>query len=278
MKKRSRRFQPGKRVFLFSLLLALILILIISTIGRQEFSAPHKFTMEIIGTAQYGITKASNSFRHIWDRYINLVNTHDENKKLRETLRQYQAINAQYREAAAVNIHLSKLLGLKEALPVPTLTAQVIGKDPSQWFKTIIINRGSSDGVRKNMPVVTAEGVVGQVMNTSPHYAKVLLAKDPNSAIDGLIQKNRTQGIIKGRGNAGYEMYYVLKSASVQRGDIVVTSGLGGVFPKGLPIGTITDVAKARRGMFQNITILPSVDFLRLEELIIIMGKSSLAE
>lgn len=278
MRTRGKRARQIKVFIVFGLLLTLTLMLIVSTVGRQEFSAPHKFALEIVGTAQSGIASVSGYFKGIWRNYTDLINVREENKKLREEIQKHKAINTKYREAVAVNIRLEKLLELKESLPPPTITAQIIGKDPSQWFKTIIINRGSSDGVQKSMPVVTVEGVVGQVMNTSPHYAKVLLANDPNSAIDVIIQKNRVQGIIKGKGSNGYELHYVLKNAEVEKNDRVVTSGLGGVFPKGLPVGTISSVLKTRRGMFQQIEIKPAVDFSQLEYLTIIMKKSSLAE
>jgi len=124
---------------------------------------------------------------------------------------------------------------------------------------------------------VTSEGVVGQVTNTSPHFAKILLATDPNSALDGLVQGTRVQGIIKG-GGAGFHMEYVLKNNEVARGDRIVTSGIGGVFPKGVPIGTVAKVEKAGRGMFQEILIEPAADFSQLEYLIIVMKKDPLAK
>ena len=113
-----------------------------------------------------------------------------------EELDKFKETNIKYREAVATNVRLSKLLQVKDSLPPPTLTAQIVGRDPSLWFRTIIIDRGSSEGVEKGMPVVTVEGVVGQILDTSPNYSKVLLANDPNSAIDVLVQKNRVQALI----------------------------------------------------------------------------------
>ena len=173
---------------------------------------------------------------------------------------------------------MSKLLQIKDSLPPPTLTAQIVGRDPSLWFRTIIIDRGSSEGVEKGMPVVTVEGVVGQILDTSPNYSKVLLANDPNSAIDVLVQKNRVQSILKGNGSTGFNLLYVLKNADVEKGDAIVTSGLGDIFPKGLPVGKVSEVTKSKRGMFQKIDVKPSVDFSQLEYLIIIMHENSLAD
>ncbi len=277
MRKRTKRARQIKALLLFGVVLVLVLMLIVATVGRQEFNAPHKFALEIIGSAQTGVTRVTGFFSSIWDDYLALVDVHKENVRLREEVKKFKATNNEYREAVANNVRLSKLLGLKETLPPPTLTARIVGKDPSLWFRTVIIDRGSSDGVKQGMPVVTVEGIVGQIMSTSPHYAKVLLASDPNSAIDVLIQNSRIQGIIKGDGD-DYQLNYVLKNCEVKEGDAIVTSGLGGVFTKGLPVGTVTKVTKSRRGMFQEITIRPAVDFTQLEHLIIIMKENSLTE
>lgn len=246
--------------------------------GRKEFTALHKFGLEVIGPFQTAVSKFSGYAGSIKKNYLDLIGVRQENEQLRQELLQYKAANIEYREALATNVRLKKLLELKESLPPPTLTAEIIGKDPSLWFRTLTINRGSSDGVQKGMPVVTVEGVVGQVLTSSPSYSKVLLATDPNSAIDVITQKTRVQGIVKGLGREAFGLNYVLKSAVVEKGDFVLTSGLGGIFPKGLVVGTISEITKSRRGMFQKIEIAPAVDFSQLEHLIIIMKKDSLTE
>jgi len=277
MRKRAKRTRQIKALLLFGVILVLVLMLIVATVGRQEFNAPHKLALEVIGKAQSGVTVVTDFFTSFWDDYIALLDVRKENLRLRQEVKKFRATNNEYREAVATNVRLSKLLGLKETLPPPTLTTRIVGKDPSLWFRTVIIDRGSSDGVKQGMPVVTVEGIVGQIMSSSPHYAKVLLASDPNSAIDVLIQNTRVQGIIKGDGT-DFQLNYVLKNCAVTEGDAIVTSGLGGVFPKGLPVGNVTRVTKSRRGMFQEISIQPAVDFTQIEHLIIIMKENSLAE
>jgi len=278
MRKRERRSKQVRFVLLFSCLLAAILILIISMAGRREFTTLHKFGLEVIGPVQAVISKTFIYAGDIKGKYIDLLHVREENEQLRQELLQYKTENIKYREALATNVRLQKLLELKESLPPPTLTAEIVGKDPSLWFRTLTINRGASDGVQKGMPVVTVEGVVGQVLTSSPNYSKVLLATDPNSAVDVLTQNTRVQGIVKGTGRDTLSLDYVLQSAVVDKGDNVLTSGLGGVFPKGLLVGTISSVTKSRRGMFQKIQIKPAVDFSQLEYLIIIMKKNSLTE
>ncbi|MCK5227353.1 MAG: rod shape-determining protein MreC [Desulfobulbaceae bacterium] len=277
MKKKEARSRQIKMLLLSVIFFVFALLFIFSTVGRQGFNSPHKFALELYGTAQYGATKCIDYWRGLWNNYIALGDVRLENENLHKQLLKMKAINAEHREAAATNIRLNKLLGLKESLPPPTITAEIIGKDPSVWFKTIIVNKGSSNGVKKGMPAVTVEGVVGQVMDTSPHYAKILLAIDPNSAIDVLVQKTRVQGIIKGDGEI-FKLHYVLKNNNIHPGDTIITSGFGSIFPKGLPLGTVSKAVKSRRGMFQEIEIKPTVDFSQLEYLIIIMKETSLAE
>jgi rod shape-determining protein MreC len=277
MRKRNKRAQSGKKFILLALVTIIFAALMASSISRREFSGPHKLVLEILGTAQAGVAVVINSVGNLWYGYVDLWKVREENETLRNEIKKYQLEENNYREALATNVRLEKLLELKESLAPPTLTALIQGRDPSLWFKTLTVNRGSSDGVAKGMPVVADEGVVGHVLDSASHYAKVLQANDPNSAIEALIQESRVQGIIKGTGS-GYRLHYVLKNNEVKVGDLVVTSGLGGVFPKGLPVGTVSSVINNRRGMFLDIEVTPAVSFDRLEDVIIIMKSNQLAE
>ena len=276
--KERRRSRKIKFFLLLGLLLTFVLILIISVVGRREFSGSHKFALEVIGSGQTGISALSGFMKTVALNYVALINVREENTRLREELQNYKAHNVKFREAAATNIRLAKLLELKEALPPPTLAAEIVGRDPSPWFKTLIINKGSTDGIEKGMPVLTVEGVVGQIVETTPHFSKIILATDPNSAIDAMVQTTRAQGMIRGTGSKEYTLEYVLRNDAVTTGDHVITSGLGGVFPKGIPVGTVSNVITSERGMFHTIEVTPSVDFSKLEYIVIILKSNSLAE
>lgn len=278
MRQRSKRRKQVRSFLIFGIILTLTLILIVSTVGRQDFNTPHKIILEAAGAVQAGVARIISGGEGIWSDYIALIGVKKDNTALHEEILELKALNNELLEAAATNVRLTKLLEMKQSIEPPTITAEVIGKDPSQWFKTIIINRGSRDGVQKGMPVITVEGVVGQVKNSSPHFSKVLLANDPNSAIDVLIQNNRVQGIIKGNGKDAFSLHYVLKNYDIKQGDRVITSGVGGVFPKGLPAGIVVSAIKGRRGMFQHIEVEPNVDFSKLEHLIVILKENPFAE
>jgi rod shape-determining protein MreC len=211
--------------------------------------------------------------------YLVLWTIRDDNKYLRSVIADYQQQLDQYREAYARNRYLENELKFKKEENFPSLTARVVGKDPSFWFQTLIVDRGKNDGVIEGMVARTSLGVVGQVIQVSDNYAKILVANAPSSAIDAMIQKNRVRGILKGAADKGYVLYYVLKNIDVVVGDRIVTAGIGGVFQSGIPLGTVSAVRSKRRGMFQEIEVAPIVDFGQLEMVFIDLSeKQKIAE
>ncbi|MCG6928951.1 MAG: rod shape-determining protein MreC [Desulfofustis sp.] len=240
------------------------LLLVVSTFGGR-FGLSHQLTLELLGPLQSVSAKAVAAARTFWADYIDLLGVREENQRLKSVLESYEQDLATYREAYATYLRLQQELDFRKGTDFPPLTARVIGKDPSFWFHTIVVDRGENDGVVEGMTALNSKGVVGQVIHVSNNYSKVLLAIAPSSAIDVFVQKNRVRGILKGAGENGYKLHYVLKSADVARGDQIVTAGIGGVFASGIPVGTVTEVHRKQRGMFLDIDVEPSVDFQRLE-------------
>jgi rod shape-determining protein MreC len=262
------------------IVLITVSILALSLSSRRPSPAygPGRLAIALVAPFQKLFSSATNVFRGIWENYFNLITVAEENQKLLEQLQAAKALNHQYREAIQANQRLRKLLDLKENIQRPIIAAQVIGKDPSPWFQSIMVDKGSSDGVVKGRPVVNASGVVGLVVDATDHYAKVMLITDPNSAVDAVVQNNRARGIIKG-GTSGYCVFdYVLRKHTVGVGDTVVTSGMDGVFPKGLPVGQVSEIFKQDAGIFQDVTLEPFVDFERLEEVVIIPANQTADE
>lgn len=151
------------------------------------------------------------------------------------------------------------------------MAAQVIARDPTPWFRTVTINKGKADGLRKGMPVVIPEGVVGQVVATTGGYARVLLIIDPNNAVDALVQRSRARGVVSGGPGGACQFKYVLRKEDVRLGDTLVTSGLDRVFPKGFRVGMVSGLFRRHAGIFQEVTISPAVDFDKLEEVLVIL-------
>jgi rod shape-determining protein MreC len=261
-KKTSFRFT--RLCLLFSLFFALFLLLLGSTTGGR-FGISHQLTLEALGPIQTIFSKISLSTISVKNQYISLWNLQEENDQLRKELATYHAQLDEYRSAYSRNRFLETELAFKKRESFPSLMARVVGKDPSFWFQTLIVDRGGNDGVVTGMVARNSRGVVGQVIQVSDNYSKILLANAPSSAIDAIVQKSRVRGILKGAGEKGYILQYVLKNGVVEEGDTVVTAGIGGVFPPGITLGTVSKVYSKRRGMFLEIEVKPAVDFSSLE-------------
>lgn len=211
---------------------------------------------------------------NLWTSYVALQGVEEENKRLRKELEYLQGQNSQLREAAASTERLTALLEFKaQALPT-MVAAQVIGRDTGNWYRTIILNKGESDGLQPDMGVITAAGVVGRIVKTTSATSVVLLATDPNNAIAGLIQRTRDEGIVEGTTQGLAHLKYIPLLSSVRTGDRVVTSGLVGGFPRGLAIGTITSIDKEEGALFQSAELTPEVDANRVEEVLVIQSPS----
>ncbi len=268
--QKPERLSRGLRyVALLALGLTVLFIVAMNLLG-DRFGFLHQLALEVNGPLQRVTSLSFKSLGHGWNDYIALRGMREENKRLWEELRECRAIAARHREAIATNTSLRRLLSFKEAGGHEAVTASIIGRDPSFWFRTVMIDRGSGDGLVKGMPAVVAEGVVGQVFAVAPNYTKVLLTTAPSSAIDVLLQKSRARGILKGNGSAMYQLDYILKNVTVEVGDQVVSAGIGGLFPTGLPVGTVSEIIQQPRGMFHEIVVQPSVDFQTLENVLII--------
>ena len=247
-------------------------VLSLSLSSRQPYPAygPGRVAMAMVAPFQKAIVGTTRFFRDIWEHYFFLITVQEENNRLHEELSQLRAMQHKYAEASQMNDRMKELLGLSKQIKQPAIAAQVVGKDPSPWFQTVMVDKGTSQGVNKGDPVINAQGVVGIVVDVAARCAKVMLVTDPNSAVDAVVQHSRARGIVKG-GVAGHCVFdFVQRKHLVTVGDLVVSSGMDQVFPKGLPVGRVATVVKQEAGIFQDVTVTPVVDFERLEEILII--------
>jgi rod shape-determining protein MreC len=182
-------------------------------------------------------------------------------------------------ETGRENLRLRQLLNLKEHAAFRTVTARVIGRDTSNWWRSLQIDRGSNDGLADNMAVLNADGLIGKTISVTRGQARVLLLVDPNCKVAAFLQDTREPGVVSAGDTAfalapRLRMTYVNRDAKITAGESVITSGLGGVFPKGILIGTTTHTRMNRQtGMYQDVDITPAADFRRLEEVIVIAGQ-----
>ncbi len=264
-KKKRQKKTTISGTLMLVLLICCFFLLFSSFGGKYGFF--HQVSLESLGPVQTLVHSVTTSVRSVWDNYIELWGLREENRILQEKISEYEKEKREYQKIFEENLLLRGKLQLLEDEDFPSVTATVVGRDPSFWFKTIVVDKGKNDGVLKGMVARTEKGVVGQVIQVSPHYAKILLANAPSSAIDAMVEKSRVRGILKGSRKDDYTLTlnYVLKNAKVKPGDKIVTAGIGGIFPSGILLGTVASIHSKNRGMFQELVVTPSVDFQRLE-------------
>ena len=187
-----------------------------------------------------------------------------ENARLRRQVRELAADNAKLRELAEENVVLRKQLGLRRLVQMPSVAAEVISRNESAWFDTATINRGRRAGIDKGDAVVNHLGLVGQVIEADAFTAQVAAISDSNSSIGGMVQRSRSTGIVQGQGADSVALTYLPKDADVKKSDIVVTSGMGGVVPRGFVIGRVVKVMRSATAGTTSALVKPSV---RLDQL-----------
>jgi rod shape-determining protein MreC len=210
-----------------------------------------------------------------WSGYVNLIQTAHDNDALRHKLGELESRVALLNEAERENLRLRELLNFSVENNARGITASVIGGDPSGWIKGIVINKGSKHGVAPGMAVIHSQGVVGQVISVTSASAKVLLVSDHASGVDVLMQTSRARGVVEGAGERVCELKFVTKDVQVRVGEQVITSGMDGVYPKGIPVGHVAQVGNSGAGLFQPIEIKPAVDLSRLEEVLLVPSHAS---
>jgi rod shape-determining protein MreC len=201
---------------------------------------------------------------------VSLVGVETENRELKERLRRLEGEHLRDTEIEFENRRLARLLDFKWEMPSQVVTARVIGKDASGIFESFTLDRGETDGIKPGMAVVCAEGVVGRIAQSTPHAARVLLISDHNSGVDAIVQRTRARGIVEGAVNRTCSMKYIKRGEEIDVNDVVVTSGLDGIFPKGVLIGRVSGVTRKDFGLFQVAEVAPAVDFSRLEEVLVL--------
>ena len=256
--------------FTVILLFSGLLLITLRVKERQGIAFLDALLLEVCSPLQEASTSVSRAIQGTFQRYFYLVRVEKDNESLKKRVSELQQQIHQMQEMAIANERLRKLLEFREQLPATTISAEVIGRDPSSWFKSITINKGERDNVQKGCAVISPDGVIGQVLRTSPHFSVVLLVTDYNSAIDGIVQRTRAKTIVEGQEENRCQLKYLLRTEDVTVGDVVVTSGLSGKFPKGLVIGEIRNVEKQSYGIFQSAELIPSANLNKLEEVFVI--------
>lgn len=241
-----------------------------------ELSPIDRGILAVVSPIQVALSVVTRGIAGAAGRYVDLVHVRGENEVLRRDNGRLSAELIEARRAVADSARLQKLLGLRDALPSETLAARVIAIDASPYFRVarVQLDRGEGD-VKRGMPVISSDGVVGRINRVSGTSSDVQLAVDPRFALDVFLPRTGGRGILRGKpGENGYRcaIEYLVKGEEANPGDVVVTSGLGGNFPRDIPVGKVTKVTRTAAGLYQEIEVTPVVDFGRLSEVLVVVA------
>lgn len=257
----------------------LVLSLTIYGISRKNFkedTVPYfqVVMVEAIGPIQSGTVSIKQTFTGFIDNYIAIVNTNRDNTNLKKKISELENTIFGLQELKLENQRLKDLLSYGQEIERNRVLAQVVGYDTSTEFSMIRINKGEKDGVTLKSAVVTNQGLVGYVYRISKNYSDVITILDQNNRVDAIVERTRTHGITQGFSNFSCTMKYVNRNEAVAKGDLVVSAGLGEIYPKGIKVGNIVKVEKETHGITQHIEVEPSVNFNKLEEVIVLLKQN----
>ena len=263
------------------LFLAVVLghVILISAQVNSRSGVPvlESVTFGLFSEVQRGSSAGVSGVRTVWNRYGGLRNVEMENVELKQRLEAVQVELQQQRALADRARGLARLLDLRDRSNLRTLAADIIASGASPDFRTLTIDKGTNEEVRQDMAVISADGVVGRVVVPSARAAKVQLLIDRNAAAGALVERSRAQGVVKGGGSDRLELEFVSEAADVAAGDLVVTSGIEGIYPKGFTIGRV-DVIEKSGPAYKRITVKPAVNFSSLEEVLVVLTPTPVRE
>ena len=251
-------------------------IVLISTQVNSPTGVPvlERFTFGVLSEMQRGISSAVSGVDRVWRGYVVLRRTREENDDLKRRLAAAEIQVQEQRAMADRARSLADLLELRTQMTLTTTAAEIIGGASLVGFRTVTIDKGTRDGLRADMAVVAPAGIVGRVVTPVGRSAKVQLLIDRNAAAGALVERTRAQGVVIGDGESRLLMEYVSEVAEVVVGDVIVSAGIDGIYPKGFVIGTVESVEKSGPA-YKRITIRPAVDFSALEDVLVVLAPAS---
>ncbi|MDP6560814.1 MAG: rod shape-determining protein MreC [Candidatus Binatia bacterium] len=269
-------FFRQNQVILSSFLCLLLSLYILSaaSMGRLQTDPIGPLLMEMMRPLQRGLHAVFVSLRKVSLGYRTVKGLWLANQEFKRRIQEMEAERDLLLEAEATSRRLEKILDLKNRVARSSIAATVIGNSASTWFRSLTVNKGSRDGIHRGMAVISPAGAVGRVVSVASGSAQVLLVTDHKGGVDVLDQRTRVRGVVSGSLGGGPVMKYVGRNVRVREGDRLITSGLDGVFPKGLLVGTISRVRKETSGLFRFVAVKMAVDMSRIEEVLVVSPES----
>ena len=278
MRRRVRVDSSNRRTIILWVAVFIVGLLAFTTVkGKYDLKISENVVNTILSPFQSAITSISNATKKIGVISWEMVTVYEQNKMLRSEVEQLRQRDVKVNEIMAENTRLTNILNYKNAVKqFDTAVAKIISYDSSNLTNSITINLGAKDGMQKNMPVITPQGLVGTIVAVYEHSAKVQLILDPRSAVGAIIQRPESRVIGIMQGSVGVQtlakMVNIPRDADVVVGDNVLTSGYGGLYPKGIVIGEVVEVTNEAGGLLKYATVKTAVDFYRIEEVLVIVN------
>lgn len=217
-------------------------------------------------------SSVSVSVNRIWHDYFWLRGAREENQRLQNTLQQLSVQANRLEEIRQENIRLRRLVTLNESIPFEAIGARVVGRTPNYMSNVVYIDRGGTDGITVDAPVLSGSGIIGRTVLVTGHTSQVQLITNADASVGAMVDRTRSPGVLRGSGDPLLDMNYISNTEQINVGDLVVTSGLDGIFPKGLPIGKVVDSRKSN-SVFRAIKVEPSADLVHIEEVSVVMRR-----
>lgn len=263
-------FRQRSGYLFLAVTIAHVLLISAQVQSRRGVPMLEAVTFGVFSEVQRGVASALSGVRNVWGGYIGLRQVKRENDELKQRLAAAEVTLQQQRAMADRARGLAQLLQLRDSLSLKTVAAEIIGAGATPDFRTLTIDKGSRDGIRADMAVIAPAGIAGRVVIPSARSAKVQLLVDLNAAAGALIERTRAQGVVVGSGGDRLRMDYVSDVADVLVGDVVVSSGIDGIYPKGFAIGQVEALERSG-GAYRRIIVRPAVDFSSLEEVLVVV-------
>lgn len=266
------RMKEGRLVYLLIPLLLLHLVLVSFQIEDPAGTTLLKKAVFLASAPFFNLSAGlARGTRYLWSNYVWLHGARRENEQLKVAVRQLSERERALIQAQEENTRLRRLLDLAPSLPSQGVAAHVVGRVPSYLSNLLYVDRGSGSGIRVDSPVLSSEGVIGRVILTGRNNAQVQLITNPDASIGVMVERTRTPGVLKGSGNPLLSLDYISNTEQIEVGDLVISSGLDGVYPTGLPVGKVVESRKGK-SVFRTIQVAPHADMLRLEAVLILPG------
>jgi rod shape-determining protein MreC len=260
---------------LLAVLLVSLLLLTVQTRGGGTGRAGELVAIAVT-PVQSLLVRVHRGALGFWANYVDWKSVRRENDVLRGDNEQLRVQALQAGETREENARLRRLLVLRDRLPLATLAGEVIGREAGGWVRSLTVNRGRGDGIAQQTPVIVPDGLVGRVVQVHRGAAVIQLLNDPASTVGAVVQRTRTAGLVEGDAGGALRFKFMARDgASVAPGDLVVTSGLGTLFPKGLPVGRVVKIEDKGSALFHFAVLAPAVDFSRVEEVLLVTGQTT---